>query len=102
MTRRVEAINAVSPTAYIEIHPDDAHTIGIHDGDFVKVSSRRGSIHIRTSVSDRPLKGIVFIPFHFREAAANMLTNAALDPISKIPELKACAVKIEKITKETL
>jgi formate dehydrogenase major subunit/formate dehydrogenase alpha subunit len=99
MTRRVEAINTVSPTAYIEIHPDDARTRGIHDGDFVQVSSRRGSIHIRASVSDRPLKGTVFIPFHFREAAANKLTNTALDPISKIPELKVCAVKIEKIAK---
>ncbi len=97
MTRRVDAINVVSPGAYIEICPDDANMLGIHDGETVKVSSRRGSIEVSVSISGRPSKGVVFIPFHFREASANMLTNTALDPISKIPELKACAVKIERI-----
>jgi len=97
MTRRVDAINVVSPGAYIEICPDDANMLGIHDGEIVKVSSRRGSIKVSVSISGRPSKGVVFIPFHFREASANMLTNTALDPISKIPELKACAVKIERI-----
>ncbi|MBM4137346.1 MAG: formate dehydrogenase subunit alpha [Nitrospira sp.] len=97
MTRRIEAINMVSPEAYIEINPDDAKQLGLNDGRMVKVTSRRGSIHIKALISDKPSKGMVFIPFHFKEAAANMLTNAALDPISKIPELKVCAVKIEKI-----
>jgi formate dehydrogenase alpha subunit len=99
MTRRIDAINKISPSAYIEIHPDDANTLGIHDGDKVKVSSRRGSTDIRVLISRRPTKGVVFIPFHFREAAANLLTNTALDPISKIPELKVCAVKIEQLEK---
>jgi predicted molibdopterin-dependent oxidoreductase YjgC len=97
MTRRVDAINVVSPGAYIEIRPEDASMVGIQDGEIVKVSSRRGSIEVQVSISERPSKGLVFIPFHFREASANMLTNTALDPISKIPELKVCAVKIERI-----
>ena len=96
MTRRIDAINTVSPNAYIEMHPDDAGTLNVHDGDTVRVSSKRGSIDIKVCISYRPSKGVVFIPFHFREAAANLLTNTALDPISKIPELKVCAVKIEK------
>ena len=97
MTRKIDAINRVSPAAYIEIHPDDAERLGIKDADRVKVSSRRGSIDISVLISDRPSKGMTFVPFHFREAAANILTNTALDPIAKIPELKVCAVKIEAI-----
>jgi formate dehydrogenase major subunit/formate dehydrogenase alpha subunit len=100
MTRRIDAVNKVSPSAYIEIHPDDANTLGIQNGDTVKVSSKRGSIAINVLISGRPLKGVVFIPFHYREAAANVLTNNALDPISKIPELKICSVKIERLINE--
>ena len=100
MTRRTQAIDRVSPCAYIEIHPDDAGELGIRNEDIVKVSSRRGSINVKALISERPSRGIVFIPFHFREAAANVLTNSALDPISKIPELKACAVKIEQVKEE--
>src|SRR4030043_311347 len=97
MTRKIDAINKVSPEAYIEINPDDAKQLDINDGIIVKVSSRRGAINVKTLISDRPGKGMVFIPFHFKEAAANMLTNTVLDPISKIPELKVCAVKIEQL-----
>lgn len=97
MTRRVDAINYVCPAAYVEIHPDDASGLHITDGDMVRVSSKRGAIDLKAAVSHRPAKGMVFIPFHYREAAANVLTNTALDPISKIPELKACAVRIERI-----
>jgi formate dehydrogenase major subunit len=100
MTRRIDAVNKVSPSAYIEIHPDDANTLGIQNGDTVKVSSKRGSIAINVLISGRPLKGVVFIPFHYREAAANVLTSNALDPISKIPELKICSVKIERLINE--
>ena len=96
MTRKVGAINAISPAAYIEMHPDDADRLGIHNDETVTVSSRRGSIDIKTLISGRPAKGMVFIPFHFREASANVLTNTVTDPVSKIPELKACAVRIEK------
>ncbi|MDI6889534.1 MAG: formate dehydrogenase subunit alpha [Thermodesulfovibrionales bacterium] len=97
MTRKIDAINKISPEAYIEIHPDDAKQFGINDGKIIKVSSRRGSINIKALISDRPAKGMVFIPFHFKEAAANVLTGTALDPIAKIPELKVCAVKIEVV-----
>ena len=102
MTRKVKEINKVSPEAYIEIHPDDARQLAIKEGIRVKVSSRRGSINIKAIISDRPIKGMVFIPFHFKEAAANMLTSSAFDPISKIPELKVCAVKVEKLTRNEL
>jgi predicted molibdopterin-dependent oxidoreductase YjgC len=81
----------------MEINPDDAKQLDINDGMIVKVSSRRGAINVKTVISDRPAKGMVFVPFHFKEAAANVLTNTVLDPISKIPELKVCAVKIELI-----
>jgi len=97
MTRKIDAINRISPEAYVEIHPDDARQLGIQDGRRVKVSSRRGSIYIKTIISDRPSRGMLFIPFHFREAAANVLTSTALDPISKIPGLKICAVKLEAL-----
>jgi len=97
MTRKIDAINKVSPEAYVEIHPSDAKQLGIYDGRRVKVSSRRGSIDIKAVISDRPTKGMLFIPFHFREAAANVLTSTALDPIAKIPELKICAVKLEAL-----
>ena len=97
MTRKIDAINKVSPEAYIEIHPSDAKQLGINDGKWVKVSSRRGSIDIKAIISDRPIKGMLFMPFHFREAAANVLTSTALDPIAKIPELKICAVKVEAL-----
>ena len=100
MTRRVDAINMVSPGAYIEIHPDDADKLKVRDGDIVKVTSRRGSLDLKVMVSVRPSKGLVFIPFHYREAAANLLTNTALDPVAKIPELKVCAVKIEQANKQ--
>ena len=99
MTRRVDAVNVVLPTASVEMHPGDAEYIGVQDGEMVCVSSRRGSIDIKVSVSPRPAKGVVFIPFHYREAAANILTHAALDPISKIPEFKVCSVNIKPLKK---
>ena len=95
MTRKIEAINKISPDAYMEINPGDAKQLGVDNGESVKVSSRRGSINIKVRISEKILRGMVFIPFHYKEAAANVLTNTALDPISKIPELKVCAVKIE-------
>ena len=96
MTRRTSAIEAVAGgQPYVEIHPEDARKLCITDGQKISVSSRRGSIEIAAKITERPLQGMVFIPFHFREAAANILTNTALDPVCKIPELKVCAVKIK-------
>jgi formate dehydrogenase major subunit/formate dehydrogenase alpha subunit len=97
MTRRVKPIHAVSPEAYIEINPADAQRLAIEDGTRVKVSSRRGSILVKARVSKWPRAGVVFIPFHFKESAANVLTSStSLDPLSKIPSLKVSAVQIEK------
>jgi len=97
MTRRSEKLNNEVPTGYVEINPQDAEELGIEDGESVKVSTRRGTIEIPAYVTKKvPLK-TVFIPFHFKECAANVLTNPALDPIAKIPEFKVCACKIETI-----
>ena len=67
------------------------------DGDTLRISSRRGEIEATAKISETAVKGTVFIPFHYAAAAANRLTHAALDPIAKIPELKVCAVAIEKV-----
>jgi formate dehydrogenase alpha subunit len=97
MTRRVKQIDQVSPEAFIEINPADAQALSLEEGTKVNVISRRGSITVKTRVTKRPGKGVVFIPFHFKEAAANMLTsNNSLDPIAKIPSFKVSAVRIEK------
>ncbi len=96
-TRRVKALDAFVPQNYVEISPADAEALGIKDGDTVRVSTRRGSIELKARISERPKKGVVFVSFHFREAAANMLTNPVLDPLAKIPEYKVAACKIEKI-----
>jgi formate dehydrogenase alpha subunit len=100
MTRKVPELNVVASEAYVEISPGDAAGLKITDGEMVRISSRRGSIQVKASVSDRPADGVVFIPFHYTEAAANMLTNTELDPLCKIPELKVCAVRIEKLEKK--
>ena len=97
MIRKGDALSKVLPEAYVELNPDDANKLGVNNSQKVRVSSRRGSIEVKIQVSKRVGKGMVFIPFHYKEAAANVLTNTALDPIAKIPELKVCAVKIEKI-----
>jgi formate dehydrogenase alpha subunit len=97
MTRRVAPLEQVAGMPYVEINPVDAAALHVRDGDKVSVSSRRGAIIIMAKVSERPASGVVFIPFHYREAAANVLTNSAgLDPVCKIPSLKATAVRIEK------
>ncbi|MEK7449202.1 MAG: formate dehydrogenase subunit alpha, partial [Planctomycetota bacterium] len=96
MTRRSTGPVFKVPEASVEINPSDAKSIGVGDGEKVQVTSRRGSITIKAEVTDRVPNGTVFIPFHFAEAAANMLTNPALDPVAKIPEFKFCAVRITK------
>lgn len=98
MTRRSKVLNGIVPHGKAEVSNEDAKRLGIKNGEKVKITSRRGSIEIEAEVSSMVKEGVIFIPFHFVEAAANMLTNDALDPIAKIPEYKVCAVKIEKIT----
>jgi len=95
MTRRSEKLHSEVPEAYVEINVDDAKKIGLNGHKRVRVSSKRGEIELGVRVTDDIKRGVVFIPFHFAEAAANVLTNAALDPVAKIPEYKVCAVKVE-------
>jgi formate dehydrogenase major subunit len=95
MTRRSKNLDRIEPEAFVGIHPDDAREIGIVNGDRVQVTSPRGCISLRARVADREYRGAVFIPFHFREASANLLTTDALDPDGKIPEFKFCAVQVE-------
>jgi formate dehydrogenase major subunit len=95
MTRRSFALDAIQPEAHVFINPDDARAMGVGDGDFVRLSSRRGTIELRARLSHRDTPGTCFVPFHFREAAANLLTIDEIDPFGKIPEFKFCAVKIE-------
>jgi predicted molibdopterin-dependent oxidoreductase YjgC len=97
MTRRTSTLDREVPVGYVEIHPRDAEKLQLKDGVHVKVSSRRGEIEIPVKITEKVKEGSVFIPFHFREAPANVLTNPAVDPIAKIPEYKVCAVKIEKL-----
>jgi formate dehydrogenase alpha subunit len=96
-TRRTPKLNSEVPKGFIELNPGDAKKLSIADGEIVNVQSRRGSIKIQALLTKKVPKGVVFIPFHFAEAAANMLTNPALDPVAKIPELKVCAVRVEKV-----
>jgi formate dehydrogenase major subunit len=95
MTRRTRALDSLEPEAFVGIHPEDASELGIGDGDRVRVTSRRGSVSLRARITLRECRGAVFLPFHYREASANLLTIDALDPDGKIPEFKFCAVRVE-------
>ncbi|MGE5832619.1 MAG: molybdopterin oxidoreductase family protein, partial [Methanomicrobiales archaeon] len=97
MTRRSEDLEREVPTGWVEINPEDAAALGVTDGEMVKAKTRRGEIEIGAKVTAGIRKGEVFIPFHYVECAANILTNNALDPVAKIPEFKACAIRIEKL-----
>lgn len=96
MTRRSVKLEREAPEPYAEINKSDANRLSIADGERIAVSSKRGSITLKARVTDRIIPGSIFIPFHYAEAPANRLTNAALDPISNIPELKVCAARVAK------
>jgi predicted molibdopterin-dependent oxidoreductase YjgC len=96
MSRRNRPIEEHAGEPYMEISLLDTEKLHIRDGELVRVSSRRGTIELKARVSPRVTEGMVFIPMHYREAAANVLTIDALDPVVKIPEYKVCAVRIEK------
>ena len=98
MTRRSATLDHEVPTGWIEINPEDARELGVKDKEKVRAITRRGSVEVPARVTRDIMKGVMFMPFHFKECAANTLTNNALDPIAKIPEFKACSVKVEKIT----
>jgi len=97
MTRRSYALDTLAPVAEVYLHPKDAAERGLAHGETVRVRSRRGSIELLVRISHREQLGNCFIPFHFREAAANLLTIDAVDPFGKIPEFKFCAVQVEAL-----
>lgn len=98
MTRRSEGLDWRMPGGYVEVNRKDAEALGIADGDPVKVISRRGEVSTKAKVGARVSEGVVFLSFHWKEAPANKLTqNFKLDPVAKIPEYKASAVKLVKI-----
>jgi len=99
MTRRSEVLEGAAPAPYVEMHPKDADELKLEDGEIVQACSRRGKITLPVRITRRVNQGLVFIPFHYKEAAANLLTNDALDPKCKIAEAKVCAVRIKKKTK---
>jgi formate dehydrogenase alpha subunit len=93
---RVSALDEIWPECTVEMHPRDAARLGLETGDWVEVASRRGRIIPRLLVTERSPEGTIFIPFHFAEAAANVLTDQRLDERAKIPDYKVCAVRVEK------
>jgi formate dehydrogenase major subunit len=97
MTRRSFALDAISPVAEVYLHPKDAAERGLAHGQMARARSRRGAIELQVRISHREQLGNCFIPFHFREAAANLLTIDEIDPYGKIPEFKFCAVQVEAL-----
>ncbi len=94
MMRRASMLDAIEPVPVISMHPEELEKISVKPGDMIKVTSRRGEL-VGYARADAWLQsGQVFIPFNFREAAANLLTNPTLDPFGKIPEFKFCAVRV--------
>jgi len=96
MTRKVKGLNVLRGEELVEINPEDASALGISDGEMVRVISRRGEVVARARVNEVSPPGVVSMSFHFAESPTNQLTNPALDPVAKIPELKVCAVRVER------
>ncbi|MFC2007077.1 formate dehydrogenase subunit alpha [Chloroflexota bacterium] len=96
MTRKVKGLNIFHNAELVGINPEDAEALGIEDGEVVHIISRRGEVTAKASVTEASPAGVVSMSFHFSESPTNQLTNPAFDPVSKIPELKVCAVRIKK------
>ena len=99
MTRKVAGLDALNNQELLNVNPEDAKRLKLKDGDTVEVSSRRGRIKVSTKITGACPPGVTSMTFHFAETPTNVLTNAALDPIAKIPETKVCAVQIKKVKK---
>jgi formate dehydrogenase major subunit len=97
MTRRSESLEREEPASWIEINTEDAKALGIQDKELVRAITRRGELKVTARVTSGIKRNEVFMPFHYAECAANRLTHNALDPVAKIPEFKACAIRVEKI-----
>ena len=98
MTRRATVLDALEPAAVCSLSRGTFAKLGIAPGDMVRVATRRGAVELASRQDDAIPDGVVFIPFAFVEAAANILTNPALDPFGKIPEFKYCAARVEPVT----
>ncbi len=96
MTRRTHLLDREERTAFVELHPEDARRLGIADRQEVLVASRRGEVRARARLTEMVVPGLLFMPFHFAEGAANALTINALDPEAKIPEYKVCAARVRR------
>ena len=96
MSRRSRVLDAIEPEAVASVNPDDLTGIGAEPGDRIRIMTRRGAIEMTARADAGVPRGVVFIAFCYVEAAANLLTNAALDPVGKIPDFKFCAVRVEK------
>jgi formate dehydrogenase major subunit len=97
MTRRATVLDKLEPTAIAQLSRGTIAKLGIQPGDMVRVSTRRGMVELYSRQDDAVPDGVVFIPFAYVEAAANLLTNPKLDPFGKIPEFKFCAARVEAI-----
>jgi predicted molibdopterin-dependent oxidoreductase YjgC len=97
MSRRVEGINLLHGEERVEVNPEDAEAYGIQDGESIRLVSRRGDLAVKAKVTPVSPPGLVSMSFHFSETPTNVLTNTALDPVAKIPELKVCAVRKEPV-----
>jgi formate dehydrogenase major subunit len=97
MTRRATVLDALEPAASASMHGADMARLGLQAGQLIRVASRRGQVELAVRQDNGTPLGTVFMPFAFVEAAANELTNAALDPFGKIPEFKYCAVRVESV-----
>jgi predicted molibdopterin-dependent oxidoreductase YjgC len=97
MTRNSPSLEREINECFLEIHPEDAAELKVDEGDWVIIASRRGSVSTKVKLTDASRRKTVFMPFHFLESRANILTNPTFDPIAKIPEFKVCAVKIQKM-----
>jgi formate dehydrogenase major subunit len=94
MTRRASVLDAIEPEPVASLNPLDLQRLGVNPGEVITVQSRRGTVALYARADDGTPQGSLFIPFCYYEAAANMLTNPALDPFGKIPEFKYCAVRV--------
>jgi formate dehydrogenase alpha subunit len=96
LTRKVKGLNVLMAEELVEINPSDASALGITNGEMVKVTSRRGEVIAKAKLTEVSPAGVIYMTFHFAESATNLLTNPSLDPVAKIPELKVCAVRVER------
>lgn len=98
MTRNSPSLDREIKECFLEMNPEDAVNLGIREGETVRLASRRGAVTTKVELTHAVGKKVVFMPFHFLESRANILTNPAHDPIAKIPEYKVCAVRVEKLS----